>query len=151
MKIGIILYSQTGNTLSVGEQLQTALTDRGHEAQIQQITVEKADSAPLQLTVIPETQDYDMVIYGAPIQAFSLCAPMTTYLRDHVEMTGKDYHCFVTQQFRRPWLGGSRGIRQMQALCDAKGGNAKESAIVHWSADDRDDQIQQAVKTLTNV
>jgi len=39
MKIGIIVYSQTGNTLSVAEKLKEKLAVAGHSAEIEQVMV----------------------------------------------------------------------------------------------------------------
>ena len=84
MNVGIIIYSQTGNTLSVAQRMKEALIAAGHTAQIEQITIAQANgketsSAPL--VNIPDVQGYDAVIFGTPVQAFSLCQPMTKYLK----------------------------------------------------------------------
>ena len=40
MKIGIVVYSQTGNTYQVAEKLQETLSDKGHSVNIERINVE---------------------------------------------------------------------------------------------------------------
>lgn len=44
MKIGIIVFSHTGNTLSVAEKLQAKLTAASHSVQLEQVTA--AEESP---------------------------------------------------------------------------------------------------------
>ncbi|MGA1873758.1 MAG: hypothetical protein ACMUHY_08805, partial [Thermoplasmatota archaeon] len=39
MRIGIILYSQTGNTLSVAERIRDRLTKKGHTVKIDKVLI----------------------------------------------------------------------------------------------------------------
>ena len=40
MDIGIMVYSQTGNTLSVAEKLKEALSEKGHTVTVDRVTAQ---------------------------------------------------------------------------------------------------------------
>ncbi len=46
MKIGIIVYSQTGNTFSVAEKLKAKLTAAGHNVNIERLTTVGGEDGP---------------------------------------------------------------------------------------------------------
>ena len=154
MKIGLIVYSQTGNTLQVAERLLASLKEAGHDVTLEQITAQQNGSKPMdpwQITCAPNPEPYDLVYFAAPVQAFSLCAVMKTYLSQVAGLTGKRAACFVTQQLPKGWMGGNRAIRQMRAAVAQKGGAVVNSGIVHWGKPDREQQIERLVGELATV
>lgn len=69
MKVGIIIHSHTGNTLSVAERLKEKLVAVGHQATIDQVTAVNEDpSAKVELKTMPDTSTYDALIFGAPVR-----------------------------------------------------------------------------------
>ena len=152
MKVGIVVFSQTGHTLSVAQLLAEALKAKGHEATVARVEPVEAkpnSPAPIQIRTAPDVAPYDAVIFASPVQAFSLARVMQLYLSGVSSLSGKIVSCFVTQQLKKPWLGGNRAIRKMRATCKAKGADVRESAIVHWSGADREGQIAELVKRLS--
>ena len=150
MNIGIILYSQTGNTLSVAKKIKATCIAAGHTAEIKQITVkerEKADS-PVALQDIPGTEGYDILLFGAPVQAFSLCRAMTLYLNQISNLKGIPVGCFFTQGLPKLWMGGNRAYKQLRSLCLKKGVDPLRLGHVHWKADQRDEQIASIVSAV---
>ncbi len=92
MNIGIILYSHTGNTLSVGEKIRDPVLNRAIRAAKNAFTLENDDpnsKAPLRLVSAPDISGYDAVIFGAPVHAFSLCHAMKAYLSQLPRIEGK--------------------------------------------------------------
>lgn len=151
MKVGIVVFSQTGHTLSVARRLAEALEANGHEATVARVEPEEAkpnSPAPIKLKTAPDVAPYDAVIFASPVQAFSLARVMQLYLSGISDLTGKKVSCFLTQQFKKAWLGGNRALRKMRAACRAKGADVRETAIVHWSSGDRENQIAELVKRL---
>ncbi|MEX1378272.1 MAG: hypothetical protein AB1Z23_12480 [Eubacteriales bacterium] len=154
MNIGILVYSLTGNTLQVAEKVKEKLEEIGQNVEIARITLSQKSPnspAPVKLDNVPDLLAYDKLIIGSPINGFSLSAPMREYLQNHADLKGKTINCYVTQHFRQAALGGNRGIRQMTDLCEEKGARVQTTAIVHWSAQDRESQIKEAVKRLTRI
>ncbi len=144
MKIGIIVFSRTGNTLSVAENIRKALISKGHEAAIERIHAEHEEpnnQFPLKLTVTPSLSGYDAAVLGAAVEGFSISPVLKAYLEQLPMAGGKRAACFVTQHLSKPWLGGNRAIRQAQALCKAKGLDVRATGIVNWSNKARDAQI----------
>lgn len=151
MKIGIIVYSQTGNTLQVAQKLQAALSAAGHEAALETVTVASGDprdmTAPV-LTNAPDPGRFDILYFGSPVQAFSLARAMALYLSQLPSLGGKHAACFLTQQLPYAWLGGNRGLRQMAAAVTQKGGEALPVGIVQWSNKQRAARIDALVNEL---
>ncbi|NLO48230.1 MAG: flavodoxin [Clostridiales bacterium] len=154
MNIGIIIYSHTGNTLSVGEKILNACRERGHTCSLKRITPENDDpnsKAPPRLLSAPELSDFDAVIFGAPVHAFSLCPVMKAYLTQLKQLEGKKVCCYVTQQFSKPWLGGNRAIKQMLALIKSKGADTCATGIVNWSSKIREEQITGIAEKMSRI
>jgi len=123
MKIGIIVYSQTGNTLSVAEKLKEKLAIVGGR---------KSGDRTFQLETRPDVAQYDALVFGAAVEAFSLSPVLATYLRGISSLDSKRVACLVTQFFPYPWMGGIRAIRQMRELCESKGATVCGTAVVNW-------------------
>ncbi|HYE10405.1 MAG TPA: flavodoxin [Patescibacteria group bacterium] len=136
MKIGIIVYSHTGNTFSVAEKLEEWLVKAGHSVKIEKVTADNEDQMEVdrvQLRGIPDISLYDALIFGSPVRGFSLCAVMTAYLSQIGTLKGKKVFCYLTQFFPSPVMGGNRAMEQMKKICESKGGKVSEYGIVNWS------------------
>ena len=150
MNIGILIYSQTGNTLSVAERLRDRLTAGGHTAAIERVTVQ-GDAKPGTSAILdnrPDPSGYDFVVFAAPVQAFGLAMAMKTYLGQVEGITGKPVALFVTKQLKQRWLGGNKALSQMGALCSAKGASVGGTGMVCWSHPDREGQITGLTESL---
>ncbi len=144
MKIGIILYSYSGNTLSVGERLKEVLLNKGHEVSLERIkAIDEVPNSgkPIQLTEIPDASQYDEIILGAPVRAFSLNPIMKVYLEKLPDLQGKKISCFVTEHFPKAWMGGNHAIKQIKRMVSDKNGNVTDSGVVNWSNTMREEQI----------
>ena len=150
MNVCFVVYSQTGNTMSVAQEAVKTLEEAGHTAEI--IPVEtvgevKPPEKP-QLKPLPDVSGYDAVILASPVQAFSLSAPMSACLDKLSGLSGKKIGLFVTQHLKHAWLGGNRAIRQMQAPCEAAGAAVYATGVVHWSSPKREGQISSLCQSL---
>lgn len=153
MRVGIIVYSHTGNTLSVAQKLQEALTAAGHDAKIERVEPVNDDlgkSGPAELKSNPDVSIYDAVIFASPVQAFSLARVMRLYLSQVSGLNGKKVYCFVTQGLKMKWLGGNHSVRQIKSACRTRGEDVIASDIVNWSSDKREKQIEDIVNRFVN-
>jgi len=135
MNIGIMVFSKTGNTLSVAEKLHETLLEKGHKAVLEQVTASndvEMDPKKVVLSNVPSTQGYDMLVFAAPVNGFRLAAVMKAYLQGIPSLEGKLLAGFVTQAFAFPSWGGKQAIRGMEALVDAKGGELSATGVVNW-------------------
>lgn len=154
MNVGIIVFSRTGNTLSVAERVRDACLAQGHTAVIERVHAEDEDpnsKKPVRLNDAPDLTRFDAVLFGAPVEAFSLCPIMKVYLSQLPQIEGKRIGCFVTQHFPKPWLGGTHAVKQMRALCRAKGADAALTGIVNWTSAARGKQIEDVAAALGRI
>ena len=152
MNIGIIVHSHTSNTLSVAEKLKEKFMADGHLVTLEQVTAVNEDPASatnVELLAIPDTNGYDMIIFGAPVRAFSLSPVMLLYLNQLPSLQGKKISCFVTQQLPFACLCGNRSIKQMKKAIIAKNGTVHETGVVNWSSKKREDLITDLISRLT--
>lgn len=152
MNIGIIVYSQTENTYTVGQRLEEKLASEGHTVVLERVTpVGDVNPGSKDITFknAPEIDSYDAVIFGSPVHAFSLAPAMKAYLEQLKSLSGKEIICFVTKGLRFKWTGGTRAIGQMKKLCTSKGGNVVDTGIIIWNKN-RDKEIEVLVKNFAN-
>ena len=154
MNIGLVVYSQTGNTLSVVRRLQEKLAAAGHSATIERVgpTTGLPPQPDDVITVsYPDLSAYEGVVLAGPVQAFSLNRPMSASLKDLPDLQGRRVACLTTEHFPRPWLGGNRAIRVLKKGVAARNGSVCGSGVVCWSARDREQQIAAVVDNLAGL
>ena len=153
MDIGMIVYSQTGNTHSVATKLQEKLSAAGHSVTLERIEVigDVSPGQAVQFKTLPDAGKYDALVFGSPVQAFSLCQAMVDYLKQVTSLQDKKVACLVTQAFPFPWLGGNRAVGQMKKACESKGATVCGSGIVNWMKKSREQQIVQVVDQLSGL
>lgn len=154
MKIGIIVYSHTGNTFSVAQRLEEKLAAAGHTVRVEKVTVvddDQIDASKVQLKAIPDINAYDALIFGSPVRGFSLSAAMTGYLSQSASLKGKKVFGYVTQFFPFPSMGGNRAIEQMKKLCESKGCKLMETGIINWSNLRRRKMIGDVVEKISGL
>jgi len=154
MKIGIILYSQTGNTYSVSLKLKEKLIIAGHSVNIERLKVigeVRPGIKDIRFETLPDTDSYDALVFGSPVQAFSLSSVMASYLTQIASLQGKKVAFLVTQFFPFPWMGGNRAIGQMKKICEPKGAATRGAAVVNWSNPSREKRITEVVEKLSKL
>jgi len=152
MNVGIMVYSYTGNTLSVALKLQEALTAKGHEATIERIVPVESKPQVKGKTALqnaPDVAPYDALVFASPVYGFALAPVMLLYLSQISSLAGKKVACFVTMNFSMKWLGGNRSVRQITAACKEKGADVLKSGIVSWQGKGREAEIAAVVSRLT--
>lgn len=146
MKIGIIVHSQTGHTLLVGERIREKLQSDGHEVTLKRFHNTEPPEGPqkpedIKLDHIPEANGYDALIFGAWVQAFNLCPGFTLYLKQIPDFDTNNVSCFLTEQFPYKWMGGSLALSKMRKQLTAKGAEIQASGVINWSNKKREQQI----------
>lgn len=154
MKIGIIVYSHTGNTLSVAQKIEQALRSAGHTVSLEMVEPVNGDpnsTAPIEIKSAPDISPYDTIIFASPVQAFTLARVMKLYLSQLPDLTGKKVYCFVTQHLKKTWMGGKRAVRKISEACKAKGLDIISSDIINWSSSAREQQIDDLVSKFGTI
>jgi len=154
MNIGIIVYSQTGHTLEVCEQLKDRYVAAGHDVVLDRVTI-RGERTPqtktFELDAVPDPVPYDAVVLASYVEAFSLCPVMKHYLVQLGTLADTPVACLVTQQFPYPWLGGNRALKQMRKLVEAKNGVVGATAVVNWATAKRAATMAAALERLTTA
>jgi flavodoxin len=154
MKVGIIVHSYTGNTLSVAQRLNEVFLLAGHSVSLERVSAINEDpssSGNIQLKTIPDTSTYDILIFGAPVRAFSLSPVMKAYLSQLPSLKGKKVSCFVTESFPYAWMGGNRAIEVFKKACESKGGDLLETGVVNWPKKMREKKITEVLEKLSKL
>lgn len=152
MNIGIIIYSQTGNTREVALKLQEKLNEKGHQANLEEITINgktPAQPGQFELSSAPDPGAYDALVLGSPVQAFKLNPVMEAYLDQLPEIRGKEVSFFITKQLPVKWTGGTQAIGKIRSACEKKGAVVKEAEIIFWAAGKRQESTARAIENLS--
>jgi NAD(P)H dehydrogenase (quinone) len=154
MKIGLIIFSQTGNTRSVAKKLQEKLAAAGHSAVLEEITITgdtPAQAGKFELANVPAVDSYEAIIFGAPVQAFSLNPAMKAYMEQLPSLAGKKVAIFVTKQIPLLWLGGRGAVAMMKKACETRGANVTGTEIVVWAEAKREKTVGKCVENLSKL
>ena len=155
MNIGIFVNSKTGNTLSVAEKLRDRLVAMGHTVALEKVSASNDGNMNVEKIVIskpPSTQGYDMLVFAAPVNGFSLAPVMQAYLKGLPSLAGKRLAGFVTEAFPFPWMGGNQALKGMEKLVSAKGGTLSATGVVNWrSPDKRNGLIAKTIETIAGI
>jgi hypothetical protein len=155
MKIGIILHSQTGNTLAVGKRILESLQTNGHDVTLLRIknteSVEKPQKLEdVQIDNYPNISDYEALIFGAWVEAFNLCSGFQVYLKQLNKVEANLVLCFVTQHFPYKWMGGYNAVSKMKKSLACLGVTIASTGIINWTNKLREKQIDELVSHFSS-
>jgi flavodoxin len=151
MKIGIVVYSETGHTYSVAEKLQEKLQANGHSVDIERVTTGgdvNPGSEKIAFQNQPDVQGYGALVFGSPVHAFNLAPAMAAYLEQIQSLQEKKIACFVTKGLPFNWTGGNKAISKMKKICQSKGGTVVGTDIIIWR-DNVDEKIEELIRRFS--
>ena len=151
MNIAIIVHSQTDNTHAVARKLEKRYIKNGHSVEIFRLEVKggyQQGMKDIEFEKVPDVDEYDALVFGSPVEAFSLSPVMKKYLERIGSLKGKKIACFVTKALPFNWTGGNRAIRTMKKLSESKGAKVLGSGIVVWREKRRKERIADVVDRL---
>ncbi len=154
MKVGIIIHSETGNTDSVAQKLKEKLSEAGHMATIERLSVvgkARPGMKEVQFETLPDISQYDALVFGSPVQAFALSSAMKCYLEQIGSLQDRKVALLITQFFPYPWMGGNQAVGKMKSICAEKGAAICGSSIINWSSRRRDAKIFDDVDRLGSL
>lgn len=149
MKVGVVVYSETGNTLFVAQKIIERLNGSGNQAVLERITTigkpNPADRSEVHYENLPVLEGYDAFVFGSPVQGFQVAPAMAKYIPQIAHLKGKKAVGFVTEQFPFPWMGGNRSLSQLESLLKSGGALPSKAGVVNWSGGKRQELIQEVV------
>lgn len=153
MKIGIIVYSYTGQTLTAVKALQKKLAAAGHEAVLQCIetnTAVKPGTTDVTLKSPPALDDYEAILLAAPVWGGTPAPPMTVYLEQIPSLAGKQT-AYLATGFFPPAMGCKQAIAKMKAACEAKGAASLGSGSVSRLVFSRQQKTEKTLAYLAGL
>ena len=154
MNAGIIVYSQTGTTLKVCEQIKSGLEEAGHTAAIEKVEIASnsaKDRSNIEFTNRPDPLKYEALVFASPVQAFSLALPMQKYLDAIGGLEGRKAALLTTKGLPFKWTGASHALSQMKNLAGKAGAEIVNEGIVLWPARNSDSDTAAAVKEIKEL
>jgi flavodoxin len=135
MKIGIFVHSQSGNTAKFGLAVTHTLREKGHDVSIELLRplgkvhprVKHVD-----FRTLPDPSEYEIVIFGGPIWAFSASPVLVSLLKQLTTLKGKKTLCFTTSGFPTAISGAKRGISRLSELCEGLGATVLPGVALFW-------------------
>jgi flavodoxin len=150
MRVGIILFSETGNTYSVAKKIKDQIKNK--DVTIEKIEVERTDGnrSHFNITFKPRLDDYNIIILGSFTEGFQLNPVMKSYL-EYQNLKDKKVMCFITHHFPFPWLGGNSALKQMVAICEKKQAEVISTGVISWSNKKRVQNIDDLVNKFVQL
>jgi flavodoxin len=133
MKVIIIYYSFTGHTKKVAEALKDYLIGKGHEVELlrlkpldeenkflkQAVSAFRQREVKLPTDIQYDFNDYDLIIIGSPVWAFSPVPAIRSYVMNTQNIENKKFCLFVTHG---SGLGKLRCLNIMASFIEERGG-----------------------------
>ena len=151
MKIGIVVYSYTGNTFLVSQILASKLEENHFDVTIERLeTYQNEEMDPQKVTLNNHLllSKYDVLVFASPIRGFSLAAPFKKFLMDDFQENGKKVYGFVTQFLPFNWCGPNQAKKMMQAALDQHKCEFTFMGSIKWKKRNRQEQIDDLVKNV---
>ena len=152
MYIGIVIYSETGHTLAVAKKLKETLAASGHKVTLERVeAVGPVSPAATHVTLKtrPETEPYDVLVFGTGVRGGQPAPPMASYLEQLPSLQGKQVACLATGFFPVAGWGRDQTLARMKEVCEAKGAIVCGSGSVGWFSLSRRRQIVEVVEALS--
>ncbi len=133
MRIGIVIHSETGNTLQVAERLRQHLQEDGHAVELIRLAADQPKPTPrlpVTLQSVPDVSGMDGLILGAPVWAFALSPVMRAWLEQMKAAPGIAVAIFLTHAMPVRWMGANRAMDQALEACESKGFRVIDTAFV---------------------
>jgi flavodoxin len=138
VKIGIIAYSKTGNTLYVAEKLRDKLISEGKEASVIRLRSET-----------PDLERYEGLVFCSPVNGRAPADPMKSYLAKMKSLQGKKVALMATGLFPAS-MGRKQTLKYMKTICKDKGAEIVGQGSVGWWSFGREKKIEKLIEDLSS-
>lgn len=148
MRTAIIIYSKTGNTRSVAEQIHQKMKENNQDVELLEVKAkdENPSNTHVELINAPDINTFNRVIIASPVHAFNPSQIIKTYLYQVDTYENKTIDLFITHHFPFAWMGGNGSLRKMKSIIESKGGIVRYITSINWSHKKRLEDIHQLVE-----
>ncbi len=148
MNIGVIVYSETGNTLSVASKIKEGLASLNHQVELIELKNVSPNKTQPKLELIPNIDTHDGLVLGSFVEGFQLSRVFKLFLEEVSSLENKKIVCFVTQFFPFRWMGAKQTLKKMKNMCELKGATPYCAGVVQWS---RKSSRKKQISTLVDL
>lgn len=153
MKIGIIVYSQIGNTSSVASSLYDKLKKEKYDVSLEKIEAlrdMKKNNRNFKIINAPDLDKYDFLILASYVEGFMLCPVMKEYLKNISSKKNKRALAFLTHLFPFHWMGANHAMKEMISFSKKKEIIVQKTEIIDWSNKKRGKEIEILIDEFSN-
>ncbi|NTV89392.1 MAG: flavodoxin family protein [Clostridiales bacterium] len=157
MKIGLIIFSRTGNTWTAAEKLRDKLAEAGHEVGLERITLDEASLKPgtppdkIVLTSMPDPGKYEALVFGGPVEGFTISQVVKLYFTKIGPLQGKKTAVLITQAAPFAWIGGTKAVKQLLEMCASKGAVTVGSGLIGWAGGNREKRLEDTAVRIAGL
>jgi len=135
MKVGLIIHSQSGHTIAVARAIAERLQKAGVENDIQLLRTKgivKPRKKYVEFFKVPDISGYDVVLFGAPVWAFTISPAIIAFMHTIKTLKGKKALPFVTHSLFAKVCGAERALKIMGTELGELGAEVLEGEHVHF-------------------
>lgn len=154
MKIGIVIYSQSGITAKVAKTLASALSAKGHDVYttlLRTIGKVKPGSTDFEIRNAPSPDEFDAIVVAGPVWAFTINSVILKYVRGLGKLSGKKALCFVTKGLPFLWTGGGRALKALEAELSLSDAILQPGVIINRMKTGKDDTLRPYIEQMVDA
>ncbi|MFP4162829.1 MAG: flavodoxin family protein [Chitinispirillaceae bacterium] len=155
MKIGIVVHTSSGHTLTFARAVESKLKSRGHQVDVLGLrtigAVTPGSRSKFELKSPPELDEYDLVMVGGPVWAFKASPVIMKFLAQVKSLKGKKALSFVTMGLPFKFTGGERAIRMMNEELEASGADVLSGEMLHYMFKTDQKKLEEAVERICSA
>jgi flavodoxin len=135
MKVGIIVHSQSGHTVTFARAIAERLSKAGIEYDIELLRTKgivKPRKKHVEFLRLPDISGYDIVLFGAPVWAFTISPAIIAFMRTIKSLKGKKALPFITHSLFAKVCGAERALKIMGAELEELSADLLEGEHIHF-------------------
>ncbi|HNX01057.1 MAG TPA: hypothetical protein PLE74_02680 [Candidatus Cloacimonadota bacterium] len=158
MNTCIMVHSATGTTLKFANVIKGKLENAGHQVNLIELHTDvpvKTGSIrqPMNFQVlnIPDISNYDVILAGGPVWAFSISTVIYKCMKSIPDMKGKKFLPFVTMGFFLRGMGGTASLSQLARIARDLGAEVLPGAVVCKIFHNIDKMMESEAEKITSL
>lgn len=131
MTTGIIVYSYTGHTLSLVQQLVSQMEQKANIFTLEPAGQMNLSALKTPIKSVPDISSFDTAILATPVHGGRMSSPMATFLDETQDLLNKKVILLSTHFFPHAW-GCKQMFSSMREICENKGAQVVHEGDLYW-------------------
>jgi NAD(P)H dehydrogenase (quinone) len=134
MKIGVFVHSQSGNTARFGLAITHALREKNQDVDVELLRPlgkVRPRARHIEFRTLPEIEEYDVLLFGGPIWAFSASPVLLSLFNRLPSLKGKKTLCFTTSALP-PSFSEKKAQNRMRDSLESLGATVLPGVSLFW-------------------